>query len=175
VRCVVSCQARSKLRAAGTHVAVPFAGWPASSGTIVASPRRRVQSSRHTPLCRQPGIDVQLIKSSERHMECAYYVMLRLDTGQRRPHIRSYRRISRTLRRGSVAARGRSGSYECPGLRDARPLARGCSSDSFPNRYPPSVARAFRWESLSAAESLFHPKFRVFRLFRLVRVASLAL
>ena len=25
-------------------------------------------SSRHTPLCRPPGIDVQLIQSSERHM-----------------------------------------------------------------------------------------------------------
>ncbi|MFN6414090.1 MAG: hypothetical protein ACK41S_19200 [Planctomycetota bacterium] len=43
----------------------------------MANPIRGVQSSRHTPLGRQPGIDVQLIKSSERHMECAYYLMRR--------------------------------------------------------------------------------------------------
>jgi hypothetical protein len=37
---VVSFQARSRPRAAGTRVAVLFAGWHASSGTIVANPRR---------------------------------------------------------------------------------------------------------------------------------------
>ena len=31
------------------------------------------QGSRHTPLCRPPGYDVHLIKSSGRHMEYAYY------------------------------------------------------------------------------------------------------
>ena len=30
-------------------------------------------SSRHTPLCRQPEVDLALSKSQERHMECAYY------------------------------------------------------------------------------------------------------
>ena len=58
-----------------------------------------VQSSRRTPLCRQPGIDVQLIQSSERHMECAYYLMLPLDTAESRPHTRSCRRRSRRLHR----------------------------------------------------------------------------
>ncbi len=57
--------------------------------------------------------------------------------------IRSCRRRSRTLRQGSVEARGRSGSYECHDLRDARPSALECSSDSFPNRCPPNVAIAF--------------------------------
>ena len=31
-------------------------------------------SSRHTPLCRQPEVDLALSKSQERHMECAYYL-----------------------------------------------------------------------------------------------------
>ena len=39
-RCVVSCQAKSKPRAVGTHAAVLFACWPASNETIVANPRR---------------------------------------------------------------------------------------------------------------------------------------
>ena len=38
------------------------------------------QSNRHTPLCRQPGIDGSLILFFERHMECAYYLMLPLGT-----------------------------------------------------------------------------------------------
>ncbi len=40
---------------------------PLGSYGVMANPRRRRQTSRHTPLCRQPGIDVQLIKFSERH------------------------------------------------------------------------------------------------------------
>jgi LSD1 subclass zinc finger protein len=57
VRCAASCQAKSRLCAGGTRVGVLFVCWPASNGTIAASLRRRVQSSRHTPLCRQPGGD----------------------------------------------------------------------------------------------------------------------
>ena len=67
-----------------------------------------------------------------------------LDTGAQRPHTRSCRRRSQTLRRGSVAAPGRSGSFESHGLRDARLLALGCSCGSFPNRCPPIVAITFR-------------------------------
>ncbi len=117
---MVNCQAKSRPRAEGTRVAVRFVCWPAPSGTIVANPRRGVQSSRHTPLCRQPGIDVQLIKSSERHMECAYYPMLPHDTAVRRPHTRSCRRRSQTLHRGSVVVRETAGIYGRHNPRDAR-------------------------------------------------------
>jgi hypothetical protein len=68
---------------------------------------------------------------------------LRLGTGERRPRIRSCGQRSRTLRRGSVAARERSGNYESHGLRGARPSAPGYSSDSAPNRCRPSEATAF--------------------------------
>jgi hypothetical protein len=37
-----------------------------------------------------------------------------------------------------------SSSYECHGLRGARPSARGCSFGSSPNRCHPNVARAFQ-------------------------------
>ncbi len=138
-------------------------GFSPQSGTIVANPRLRRGAA---------GTSSRSVGSRSSNPS-PYW--LRLDTGERRPRIRFCPRRSRTLRRGSIAARERSGSCECHDLRDARLLAQGCSCGSSPNRCLPSVATAFRWESLSAAESLFHPKFRVFRLFRLVRVASLAL
>ena len=131
VRSVVSYQATSKPHAAGTRAAVLFAGWPASSGTIGANPRRRRgarvvsfhfvgwRSSNPSP-CWPP-----------------------LGTVELRPHMRSCPQRSRTLRQGSVAARGRSGNYESHGLRGARPLAPGCSSGSFPNRCRPSEAIVF--------------------------------
>jgi hypothetical protein len=100
-------------------------------GTIVANPRRlrgaRVVSSR--------SVD----SSSSNPSPC----WRQLDSAVRRPRIRSCRRRSRTLRRGSVATPGRSGNSECPGPRDARLSAPGCPSDSFPNRCPPSAATAF--------------------------------
>ena len=40
-RSLVICQARNRRRAAGILAGVPFAGWPASNGTIVANPRCR--------------------------------------------------------------------------------------------------------------------------------------
>ena len=100
-----------------------------------------VQSSRRTPLCRQPGIDVQLIKSSERHMECAYYLMLPLDTGEQRPRIRFCRQRSPTLRQGSVEAQGRSGSYGCHGFRDAQPLMDATHNNSCRARVPTTASR----------------------------------
>ena len=89
---MVSCQARSRPRAAGTRVGVLFAGLHASSGTIVASLRRlrgavvasfrSVGSSSSNPSpCWQPH-----------------------DTVEPRPRIRSCRRRSRRLRRESVVA-----------------------------------------------------------------------
>jgi len=77
-------------------------------------------------------------------------------TVEPRPHIRSCRRRSRRLHRGSVAARERSGSYECHGLRGARPLAPGFSFCSFPNRCLPNVARAFlkEFEALRSESGL---------------------
>ena len=162
-RSVVSCQAKSRPRATGTRVAVPFVGWLASSGTIVANPRLRRGAAGASSRC--------VGSSSSNPSPC----WRPLGIVEPRPQTRSCRRISRRLRRGSIAAREKSGNCECHDLRDARPLALEYSFGSFPNRCLPIVAITFRWESLSAAESLFHPKFRVFRLFRLVRVASLAL
>jgi hypothetical protein len=108
VRCVASCPAKSRPRAVGTRVAVPFAGWPASSGTIVANLRlRRVAV-------------VASFRSVGSSSSSPSLCWRQLDTAEPQLHIRSCRRRSRRLRRGSVAARGRSGSYECPGLRDAR-------------------------------------------------------
>ena len=66
-----------------------------------------------------------------------------LDTAEPRPRIRSCGQRSRRLRLGSVEARGRSGSCECHGLRDARLLALECSFDSSPNRCLTSVAITF--------------------------------
>ena len=162
-RCVVRCQAKSRRHAAGTRVTVPFVGWLASSGTIVANPRLRRGAAGASSRC--------VGSSSSNPSPC----WRPLGIVEPRPQTRSCRRISRRLRRGSIAAREKSGNCECHDLRDARPLALEYSFGSFPNRCLPIVAITFRWESLSAAESLFHPKFRVFRLFRLVRVASLAL
>ena len=41
MRYAVSCQANYTQHVVGTRAGVPSAGWPASSGTIVANPRRR--------------------------------------------------------------------------------------------------------------------------------------
>ena len=143
MQCVVSCQATSKPRAKGTHVAVPFVCWPASNGTIVANPRRRRGARGGSFRC----VD----SSSSSPSPC----WLPLDIVEPRPHTRSYRRISRTLRRGSVEAQGRSGSYECHGLRDARPLDRKRSSGLFPERLPPQqLARGDRYGNASVHRCL---------------------
>ena len=118
-------------RAAGTHAAVLFAGLPASSGTIVAS--RRLL--RGAGVASFPSVG----SSSSNPSPC----WRQLDTAAQRPHTHSYHRRSRTLRRGSDATQGRSGSYECHDLRDARPLALEYSFGSFPNRCRPNAARAF--------------------------------
>ena len=78
------------------------------------------------------------------------------DTAEPQLHIRSCRRRSRRLRRGSVAARGRSGNCKCYAPRDARPSALGCSSDSIPNRCLPIVAIAFlkEFEALRSESGL---------------------
>ena len=115
----------------GTHVAVLFASWLASSGTIVANPIPR------------RGAVVSSFRSVGSSSSNPSLCWLPLDIVEPRPRIRSYRRRSRRHRPGSIAARERSGSYECHGLRDARPLAPGCSSDSSPNRCLPIVAIAF--------------------------------
>ena len=107
-RCAVSCQARSRPRATGIRVAVPFAGWPASNGTIVANPRRR-----------RDAVNVSF-RSVSWHSSNPSQCWLRLGTGEPRPRIRSCLRRSRTLRPRSVAVRGRSDNCESHGLRGAR-------------------------------------------------------
>jgi len=98
-------------------------GFSPQSGTIVASPRLRHVARVASFRC--------VGSSSSSPSPC----WRQLDTAARQPRIRSYRRRSRTLRRGSVEAQGRSGNCECHGLRGARPLAQECSFDSFPNRF----------------------------------------
>ena len=102
-------------------------GFLPQSGTIVANPKRRRGAAVVSFRC--------VGSSSSKPSRC----WRQLDTAVRRPRIRSCHRRSRTLRLGSVATPGRSGSYECHGLRDARPWALGYSSDSFPNRCLPNV------------------------------------
>ena len=128
----MSCQAKSKPRAVETHVTVPFVGWPASSGTIVANLIRRRGAA---------VVSFRCVGSSSSNPSLCW---LPLDIVEPRPHIRSCPRRSRTLHRGSVEAQGRSGNCECLGLRDARPLALECSCGSSPNRCLPSAATAFR-------------------------------
>ena len=129
--CEANCQAKSRRRAAETHAAVLFADLRASNGTIVANPRRRRGAAVASFRC---------VGSSSSNPS-PYWLLL--DIVEPRPRIRSCRRISRTLRRGSVVAPGRLGSYECHDLRDARLSALECSSDSFPNRCLPNAAIAF--------------------------------
>jgi hypothetical protein len=93
VRCVVSCQAKSKPRAAGTRAAVPFACWPASNDIIAASPRRR------------RGAEVASFRSVGWRSSNPSPCWLPLDTAVPRPHSRSCSRRSQKLRRGSVEAR----------------------------------------------------------------------
>jgi len=130
-RSVVNCQAKSKPHAMGTLAAVLSVYLPSSNGTIVANPRHRRGAGVASSRC--------VGWRSSNPSPC----WLRLGTAERRPRIRSCLRRSRRLRRGSVAAPERSGSYECHGLRGARPLAPGCSCGSFPNRCRPIVARMF--------------------------------
>jgi len=68
---------------------------------------------------------------------------LPLGIAVRRPQTRFCRQRSQKLRQRSVAARERSGSYECHDLRGARPLALECSSGSSPSRCRPIAAIAF--------------------------------
>ena len=107
-------------------------GFLPQSGTIVANPKRR--RGARVASFRSVG------SSSSNPSPC----WLRLDTGEPRPHTRSCRRRSRTLRCVSVAAQEKSGSYERHGLRDARPSALECSFGSFPNRCRPTAATAFQ-------------------------------
>ena len=106
-------------------------GFSPQSGTIVANPRLRRGAA---------GTSSRSVGSSSSNPS-PYW--LPLDTVEPRPHTRFCHRKSRTLRPGSIAARERSGSYECHDLRGARPSALGYSSDSFPNRCPPNEATAF--------------------------------
>ena len=129
-RCAVSCQAKSKPRAMGTLAAVPSVCWPSSNGTIVANPRHRRGAGVASSRC--------VGWRSSGPSPC----LLRRDTALRRPRIRSCRRRSRTPRLGSVAAREGSGSYECHGLRGARPLPPGYSSGSATSRCRPSIPEA---------------------------------
>ena len=92
MRCVASCQARSRPRAAETRAEVPFVCWPASNGTIAANLKRRRVA--RVASFRSVGA------SSSNPSPC----WLPHDTVEPRLHTRSCRRISRTLRRGSVAA-----------------------------------------------------------------------
>jgi hypothetical protein len=110
---MVSFQARSRPRAAGTHAAVLFVGWPSSNGTIVASPRLRRVVVVASFRC--------VSSSSSNPSPC----WLRPDTVEQRPLTRSYRRRSRTLCQGSVEARRRFGNSERHDLRDAQPSALG--------------------------------------------------
>ncbi len=82
---MVSCQARSKPRATGTRVAVPFVCWPASSGTIVANPKRRRVATVASSRC---------VGSSSSNP--SLYWLLH-GTVERRPHTRSCHRISRPI------------------------------------------------------------------------------
>ena len=131
MRFVVSCQAKSKPRAEGTHVAIPSAYWLTSSGTTVTNRRRRRGGAVVSFRC--------VSSSSSNPSPC----WLPLDTVEPRPLTRFSRRRSRRLRPGSAAAQERSGNYECHDLRDVRPSALEYSSDSFPNRCPPNVAILF--------------------------------
>ena len=101
-RFLASCQAKSKPRAVGTRVGTLFAGWPASNGTIVANPKR------------PRGVAVASSRCAGWRSSNPSPCWLRLGTGEPRPHIRSCLRRSRRLRRGSVAAQERSGSYGFP-------------------------------------------------------------
>ncbi len=91
MRCVASCQAKSKPLAPETLVAVPFACWLASNGTIVANPRR------------QRGAVVASSRSVGSSSSNPSLYWRPLDTGPQRPHTRSCHRRSRRLHRGSVA------------------------------------------------------------------------
>ena len=88
---MVSYQAKSKPREAGTHAAVLFVGWPSSNGTIVANPKH------------QRVATVASFRSVGSNSSSPSPCWLRPDTVEPRPHTRSYHRRSRTLRRGSVA------------------------------------------------------------------------
>jgi hypothetical protein len=108
VRSVVSYQATSKPHAAGTHVAIRSAGWPASNGTVVANPRRR------------RGAEVASSRCVGWHSSNPWLCWPPLGTAVQRPHIRSCRRRSRRPRRGSVAVQERSDNCESHDLRGAR-------------------------------------------------------
>jgi len=132
----VSCQAKSTPHATGTRAGVRFACWHApiealQSGTIVANPRHRRGAAVASSHC------VSWRSSSP--SPC----WVRRDTAERRPRIRSCGQRSRTFRRGSVAARERSGNSECHGLLGARTSASGYSFGSSPSRCRPSEAIAF--------------------------------
>ena len=62
-----------------------------------------------------------------------------------RPPIRSCRRRSQTLRRGSVEAQGISGSYECHGLRDAQALGSALPSCLFPKGWASHAGLVSPW------------------------------
>ena len=83
---MVSCQAKSKPRAVETHVAVPFVGWPASSGTIAANPRLR------------RGAVVASFRCVDSSSSNPSLYWLPLDIAVRRPRIRSRaRRLERLV------------------------------------------------------------------------------
>ncbi len=83
---MVSCQAKSKPRAAGTHAGVPFAYWLASNGTIVANPKRRRGGAVASFRC----------VGSSSSSPSLYW--LPLDTAEPRPRIRSRaRRLERLV------------------------------------------------------------------------------
>jgi hypothetical protein len=99
----VSCQATRIPHATGTRAGVRFACWHApiealQNGTIVANPRRRRGAGGASSRC------------VGWHSSIRSLCWLRLGIAVRRPRIRSWLQGSRTLRRGSTAARERSGS-----------------------------------------------------------------
>ena len=54
--------------------------YPWEAATVAGMLRCGVcHSSRHTPLCRLQGFALQRIESSQRHMECAYYLGKQLE------------------------------------------------------------------------------------------------
>ena len=140
MRSVVSCQAKSKPHATGTHAGARFVCWPASNETIVANLKRRRGAAVASSRCvgwrsSNPFGDFSEITA------IASWISPKSTTADL-GEIRNIPRRSRMRHQESNDAREKSGSYESLGLRGARPLVPGYSSGSVPSRWRPPIPEA---------------------------------